>query len=158
MRTHWRKASARVRGIRRRTPRARPEVFNQSAHYYLSWCLQDALAEGRQEVVPSLACELAAHAGRGIDSFNRAREALAYHGQLAVLVEAQRIAWPLVKTSDNVVPWGISEFANDGANYEIFNYLEHTASPDPADAALLDRVRFFVAEPRRNTCTNSSTT
>ncbi len=59
-----------------------------------------------------------------------------------------RIAWPLVKTSDNVVPWGISEFANDGANYEIFNYLEHTASPDPADAVLLDRVRFFVAEPR----------
>jgi hypothetical protein len=125
-----------------------PEVFNKSAHYFLSWCLQDALTEDRQEVVPSLACELAARAGRDIDIFNRAREALAYHGQLAVLVEAQRIAWPLVKTSDNVVPWGISEFANDGANYEIFNYLEHTASPDPADAALLDRVRFFVAEPR----------
>ena len=114
----------------------RPEVFDQSAHYYLSWCLRDALAEGRQEVVPSLARELAARAGRDIDTFNRAREVLAYHGQLDVLVEALRIAWPLVKSSDNVVPWGISEFAEKGVNHEIFDYLEHTASPDPADAGL----------------------
>ena len=127
----------------------RPEVFDQSAHYYLSWCLQDALAEGRQEVVPSLARELAARAGRDIDTFNRTKEALAYHGQLSVLVEALRIAWPFVKTSDNVVPWGISEFANTGANHEIFDYLEHTAALDPADAVLLDRVKFFVEEPRQ---------
>jgi hypothetical protein len=126
----------------------RPEVFDKSAHFYLSWCLLDALVESRQDVVPSLARELASRAGRDIDIFNRASEALAYHGQLSVLVEAFRIAWPLVKTSDNVVPWGISGFANYGADYEIFEYLEHTASPDPADAALLDRVRFFIEEPR----------
>ncbi|MGZ6057378.1 MAG: SEC-C metal-binding domain-containing protein, partial [Isosphaeraceae bacterium] len=30
----------------------RPEVFDEGAHYYLSWCLRDALAESRQEVVP----------------------------------------------------------------------------------------------------------
>jgi SEC-C motif len=120
-----------------------PEVFDQGAHYYLSWCLLDALAEGRQEVVPSLARELAARAGRDIDTFNRAREALGYHGQLDVIVESLRIAWPLVKSSDNIVPWGISEFAERGDNHEIFDYLEHTASPDPADAVLLDRVHFF---------------
>ena len=128
----------------------RPEVFAEGAHYYLSWCLQDALAEGWQEVVPSLARELAARAGRDIDTFNRAREALAYHGQLSVLVEALRIAWPLVESSDNVVPWGISEFAERGASHEIFDYIEHTASPDPADPALLARVRFFIAEPRED--------
>jgi hypothetical protein len=126
----------------------RPEVFKESAHYYLSWCLRDALAESRQEVVPSLARELAARAGRDIDTFNRTSEALAYHGQLSVLVEAFRIAWPLVKASDNVVPWGISAFATKGANYEIFDYVEHADSADPADAVLLDRVRFFVPEPR----------
>ena len=128
----------------------RPEVYDQGAHYYLSWCLLDALAEGRQEVVPSLARELAARAGRDIDIFNRAVEALDYHGQLDVLVEALRIAWPFVKSSDNVVPWGISEFAENGVNHEIFDYLEHTASPDPADAALLDRVHFFIEEPRED--------
>src|SRR4051794_3876720 len=128
----------------------RPEVFAEGAHFYLSWCLLDALAECRQEVVPSLAWELAERAGRSIDTFNRAGYALGYHGQLDVLVEALRIAWPFVKSSDNVVPWGISEFAEKGANHEIFNYLEHTASPDPADPVLLDRVRFFVEEPRED--------
>ncbi len=129
----------------------RPEVFDEGAHFYLSWCLLDALAEGRQEeVVPSLARELAARAGRDIDTINRAMDALGYHGQLSILVEALRIAWPAVKSSDNVVPWGISEFAEKGVNHEIFDYLEHTASPDPADAVLLDRVQFFVEEPNED--------
>ena len=128
----------------------RPEVFDEGAHFYLSWCFLDALAESRQEVVPSLARELATHAGRDIDTFNRARDALGYHGQLSVLVEALRIAWPVEKSSDNVVPWGISEFAEKGVNHEIFDYLEHTAFPDPADAALLARVQFFVEEPHEH--------
>jgi SEC-C motif len=125
-----------------------PEVYDQGAHYYLSWRLLDALAESRQEVVPSLTRDLAARAGRAIDIFNRTREALEYHGQLDILVEAMRIAWPLVKSSDNIVPWGISEFADRGASHEIFDYLEHMASADPADAVLLDRVQFFVENPR----------
>jgi hypothetical protein len=126
----------------------RPEVFAEGAHHHLHSCLVDALAEGRQEVVPSLTQELAARAGRDIDIFNRAREALAYHGQLDVLVEAMRIAWPFVKSSKKIVPWGISEFANDGANSEIFNYIEHVAPADPADPVLLDRIHFFIEEPR----------
>jgi hypothetical protein len=127
-----------------------PEVYAEGAHNYLSWALLDALAEDRQEVVPSLARELAGRAGRDIDIFNRAKDALAYHGQLTVLVEALRIAWPLVKSSDNVVPWGITNFAERGANHEIFHYIEHSATPDPADPALLDRVRFFIEEPRED--------
>jgi len=55
-----------------------------------------------------------------------------------------------VKSSDNIVPWGVSEFAEKGVSHEIFDYLEHTASPDPADAVLLDRVRFFIEEPRED--------
>ena len=37
----------------------RPELFDKSAQYYLSWCLLDALAESRPDAVPSLARELA---------------------------------------------------------------------------------------------------
>ena len=40
------------------------------------------------------------------------------------------------------------EFAEKAVRLEIFNYLEHTAAPDPADAALLDRVRYFIEDPR----------
>ena len=58
-----------------------------------------------------------------------------------------RIAWPYVQESSDVLPWGISEFGETGAHYEIYNYLEHTPSADPRDPGLLDRIRFFVAEP-----------
>jgi hypothetical protein len=128
----------------------RPEVFEEDAHFYLSWCLQDALAENRQEVVSSLARELAAYAGRDIDTFNRTAYILGYHGHLSVLVEALRIAWPLVKSSDNVVPWGVTEFAEKGVSHEIFDYLEHVAAPDPTDAGLLARVHFFIEDPRED--------
>jgi hypothetical protein len=124
-----------------------PEVFDQGAHYYLTWLLLDALAEGRADAVRPLALELAPRAGRAIDTVRRSLEALAYHGHLAVLVEAMRLGWPGVKSSSGVVPWGISEFAEEGALYEIYDYLEHTPSPDPDDGALLERVRFFVEEP-----------
>ena len=125
----------------------RPEVFDEGAHFHLSWCLEDALAEGRTDVVRPLALELAALAGHDIDIVNRSLEALAYHGHLDVLVEARRVAWPGVKSSSNVVPWGISRFAEEGAGCEIFQYLEHTASPDPTDPTLLERIRFFIEEP-----------
>ena len=52
----------------------RPELFDKSAQYYLSWCLLDALAESRPDAVPSLARELAPAAGRDIDIFNRAMD------------------------------------------------------------------------------------
>ena len=55
-----------------------------------------------------------------------------------------------MKSSDKIVPWGVTEFAEKAVRQEIFNYLEHTASPDPADAVLLDRVRFFIEKPRED--------
>ena len=124
-----------------------PDAYEKESHYCLSWCLSNALAEDRQEVVPALARELAATAGRDIDIFNRAAPQLAYHGQLSALVEAMRIAWPFVKTSGNVVPWGIAEFAEKGVRYEILDYLEHTSNPDPTDASLLERIHFLIEKP-----------
>ncbi len=107
-----------------------------------------ALAENRLEAVASLTRELAARAGGDIDIFNRTVQAVAYHGQLSVLVEAFRIAWPGVKSSKKIEPWGVSGFMNRAVDYEIFDYLEHTQSPDPTDPALLDRVKYFIEEPR----------
>jgi hypothetical protein len=125
----------------------RPEVFDEGAHFHLSWCLEDALADGRTDAVRPLALELAARAGRAMDIVHRSLEALAYHGHLDVLVEAMRVAWPGVKASSDVLPWAISNLAEEGAVYEILHYLEHAASADPNDAALLERLRFFIAEP-----------
>ncbi len=107
----------------------------------------DALAEGRQEVVPTLTHELAVRAGRDFDSFIRSREFLEYHGQLTGLVEAHRVALPGVKSIQDSLVWGISSFTNYAAELEVFDYLEHTVSPDPTDPVLLDRLKYYIDEP-----------
>ncbi len=122
-----------------------PEVYQESAHFYLSWRLQDALADDSPDVL-LLTRQLAARADRDFDTVHRSLHALAYHGQLATILEGMHIAWPLVQASD-VFPWVIAEFGETGADYEIYNYLEHTPSPDPRDQGLLDRIRLFVADP-----------
>jgi hypothetical protein len=107
----------------------------------------DALAAGCSDILP-LTRALAARAGRDLDIVHRGLYALAYHGQLAAVVEAMRIGWPLVRDSDDVMGWAIGEFAEAGASYEIYAYLEQTRSPDAADRNLLERIRYFVDDPR----------
>ncbi len=124
-----------------------PGVYDEGAHYYLSWRLLDALAEGRQEVVPSLTQELAIRAGRDLDSFVRSREYLEYHGQLSVLMEAHRVALPGVKSIQDSLVWGLSSFTNYAANLEIFDHLERSSSPDPTDPVLLKRIKYYVDQP-----------
>ncbi len=127
-----------------------PAAFAHEAPYFLSWCLKDALAEGLRDRVGPLALELAATAGKDIDTFERMTDVLAFHGHLDAIVAALRSAWPLVQASEKVVPWGITEFAEKGVSYEIFEYVEHTAAPDPADPRFLERVRFFIDDPRED--------
>jgi hypothetical protein len=125
----------------------RPDLYAESRHSYLSWCLSDALAERRLDVVPWLATEFASDAGDHIDVLNRVVEALEYYGTQPVLIELLRSAWPSVKSSKEIFGWAIAEFAERGIAYETLEYLERTSSPDPADPVLLDRVRYFVDDP-----------
>ena len=132
----------------------RPEEYAKGALYYLSSLLEDALVEGRQEDVPILARQLAELAESNIDIFNPALERLRYHGQLSVIVEALRIAWPSVKISRNIMGWGIAAFAERGVIHEIYDYLDHTATPDPDEPQLLERIKFYVEEPQASLVRN----
>jgi hypothetical protein len=123
------------------------DVYEQSAHFYLSWQLQDALVESRPDTL-AIAQKLAAKAGQDIDIVNPGLLALAYHGQLGPLVQAMRIGWHTVQSSAKILPWAISRFAEKGVNFEIYDYLEHTSSPDPSDGVLLDRIKYFIPDPR----------
>jgi hypothetical protein len=125
-----------------------PAVYNSSGHYYLSWRVQDALAENRLNDVAALTNELAARAENQIEIFSRTVEALAYHGQLPVLLSAFRIAGQDVKTSDNILGWAVGEFMNRAVDYEIFDYLEKIGTPDPTDPVLLERIKPYVKQPR----------
>ncbi len=124
-----------------------PDCYENSASYYLCWLIEDRLALGRWEELTPLTSELAGRACKDIDLFNRVLDVLAYHGQLARLVEMMRIAWPEVNSSDNVVPWGVSEFADRATRYEIFAYLEQDSTPQGDDPALIERISFYIEEP-----------
>jgi hypothetical protein len=116
----------------------------------------DALAVNRLDAVASLTRELAARAGSEIDIFSSVFDALAYHGHLDALMEAMRIAVPGVRASTEILPWGVGTFMNLGADCEIFDYLEHTSSPDPTDPLLLGRMNDLSRSPATTTSPNSS--
>jgi hypothetical protein len=120
-----------------------PDVYAHDAHYYLERRITNALATGRLDAIPTLANEIATTAGKDIDTLNNVIDQLAYHGHLATLVEVMRIAWPQVKDAENIVPWGIQEFAAQAVDYEIFHYLEQHATADPKDPELLKNLEFY---------------
>ena len=120
-----------------------PELYAEDAHYYLDWLIAIALAEGRTEQLPALTRELAVTAGDDLDIFNSVIDRLAYHGQIAALLEALRIAWPYVQQS-NVFEWAINEFAGKAADFVALDYLEQTTLPDASDPELLDRLSYFL--------------
>jgi hypothetical protein len=128
-----------VRSLRERLP----ETYAAEACFFLSWLISNALVEGRSSDAASLFLELASLAGKDIDIFNRAEEMMAYHGQIAVLVDSMRLAWPEVKSSGDVVPWGIDEFCNRAISYELLHFADHTPDPTVQSGRLLERLEFY---------------
>jgi hypothetical protein len=65
---------------------------------------------------------------------------------LNTLVEAMRLAWPKVSSSDEIVAWGIDEFSDRAVQYELLNYIAQTPAPRGDDPALMERLRFFAGD------------
>jgi hypothetical protein len=68
---------------------------------------------------------------------------IAYHGQLSAIVDSMRLAWPAVKFSSDIVPWGIDEFCTRALSYELLHFADHTPEPAIQDAGLLERLTFY---------------
>jgi hypothetical protein len=119
-----------------------PDVYAAEAGYILGWRITNALADGRFDAIPALAKAMAQTAERDIDPFFNLMDQLAYHDQLAALIEATRIAWPQIKNSIRIL--GIDEFANQATDYIVFNYLTQTATPDSNDPTLLAQIAPYM--------------
>lgn len=129
-----------------------PEVYAQSAHYYLQNRINNAIIAGDFKRVPDFFNELAQRAGRAIDTFNNVVDQLAYHGKLSALIEANRIAWPTVEKSGDIVPWGIDEFADHTVQLLVFDYLEQHGADPSGYPELFERIKAYSAiEPERIT-------
>jgi hypothetical protein len=68
---------------------------------------------------------------------------IAYHGQLPALVDCMRLAWPAVKSSNDIVPWGIDEFCTRAISYELLHFADHTPAPIVQKAGLSERLEFY---------------
>jgi hypothetical protein len=75
---------------------------------------------------------------KNADEFFNLMDQLAYHNQLAALISATRLAWPQVKDSPQIL--GTDEFAQQAADYVVFNYLGQTSTPDGRDPDLLVQI------------------
>src|SRR5574341_916725 len=123
-----------------------PEVYAKEAHFLLENRILNALVMKRPELVDSLTRELAPLAGVKIDTWNEVEKRLAYHGYLMTLVEAMRLAWPEVRASKDIVPWGIDEFTDRASHYEMLSYIAETAEPRGDDPILVERLKFFCGD------------
>jgi hypothetical protein len=52
--------------------------------------------------------------------------------------------WEKVKNSSNIVPWGVDEYRNLAAMYEIFKYVSEASDPVPTDHAFLKKLEKFI--------------
>lgn len=120
-----------------------PETYAAEASFFLGRLISNALVEDRSGDVAGLFLELASLAGKDIDIFNRAEEMIAYHGQLPVLVDSMRVAWPAVKSSSDVVAWGIDEFCNRAISYELLHFADQAPGPGVQNGRLLERLEFY---------------
>jgi hypothetical protein len=127
-----------------------PDVYASDAHWYQVYRITNALATGKVDRLSGLVEEMTANSAIDIDLFNNVLDQLAYHGHLLVLVKGMRRAWPQIKGSGNIVPWGIDEFARRAAGYEIFYFLKRCPSPDLMDPMLVENLTYyFEIDPER---------
>lgn len=120
-----------------------PEVYASSANYYLEWQITHACVQDRLDALPAWVRELTETAKFDIDIFNHVLDQLAYYGQLRLIVDAMRWAWPLVKTPGNVVPWGIEDFGFEAVHYVLLNYGQQPVYPDPGDPTLIEQIDYY---------------
>lgn len=120
-----------------------PSIYEESAHEYLAWRIDNALALARHDAILPLAKALAERADRDFDNFASVRDQLAYHGQYAALLEAMRTAHPKICGNDDITDWGQKESTSKARKYVIFDYVERTAVPDPDDPILLQELQSY---------------
>lgn len=121
-----------------------PEVYEASKKYYVSWCIRNAVVCRRFDRASALVKAMAGDDGGDMEIFHQVLDQLAYHGQLAILCEATRVAWPRVREVWDVMPWAVDEFASRAAQYVIFDHLARNPLLTADEPGLVQRIEQFV--------------
>lgn len=121
-----------------------PDTYAEITGVLLNERLMNAVKDCESDAVGRLFCELARFAHRVVDEFFQRTDQLAYLGYQDALVEGFRVGWPLIQAAGDDFDSAITDFAQLGADSEIYTYLESTQNPDPENPDLADRIRNFL--------------
>ncbi|CAB1068839.1 hypothetical protein D1AOALGA4SA_485 [Olavius algarvensis Delta 1 endosymbiont] len=121
-----------------------PDRYINTMGYLLQTLIQDALIDDIETEAGRLFLEFADHADADIDIFNSTLDQMASYADLDLMLSAMHRGWDKVKDSPKIVPWGVSEFGNLGAKYEIFKYISKVSDPVPTDPNLLKKLEKFI--------------
>ena len=120
-----------------------PEVYEKNEKWMIDWRVNNAITQGRHDIIPSFINDLGRLPGLDIEQWNRVESRLAYYGHLTTMLDAMRLGWPDVSASTEVEPWGIDEFSYRAVQYEILNYILQTPLPDGYDPYLHEKIQHF---------------
>jgi len=101
---------ARVDGLAEELHTQRPELYERNRGYHLWWQLESRIQADNLTEARSLIQELAAYAFQDIDIFNHFYPTALYHNFQDELIAGMSAALEGVRSSRNIVPWGIDEF------------------------------------------------
>jgi hypothetical protein len=118
-----------------------PKLYQQSSHYYHRDLITFTIIEGRWDDLSDLLTDYTS--GDHLDLFTMVVAQLKYHGQVRILVEAMKAAYPKIEASSQYVPWASEEFAGKLMEVMLVDYLERTADPRPDDPEFLEATAYL---------------
>lgn len=119
-----------------------PDMYEESAFYYLTWEIQSAIIEQNWTVATPKMIKLSQMADKEIELYESIIDALKYYGQTSILAQAWKIAWPTIENSPHITPLGIEQLNDDLINCLIFQHLEQENAPKIDD--LLEEISSYA--------------
>ncbi|MBD3378037.1 hypothetical protein GF406_23610 [candidate division KSB1 bacterium] len=120
------------------------EQYEKNANYLLGPCINFLILERDYQALKPEFVEYGRFASQNLDLFFPRADQVAFHGQTETLRDGYRAGWNAVKNSEDLMPWAINEFAENGAQLELFMSMQD--QPTPAlDKDLIKRTEYFVS-------------
>ncbi|MFQ5592759.1 MAG: plasmid pRiA4b ORF-3 family protein [Anaerolineae bacterium] len=136
---------ARVRfgGLMDQLRQQAPELYEDSIPYFVDVLVGDAIADGRWKAISNLLIPFVEAPDAHAELLDQVIDQLLYHGQVEVLRDTMRSAWPGMRDSEKLFEWAIDEFAGRAMLVELFAYLETTDNPRADDPAFLEATESY---------------
>ena len=134
----------RFRDLVEQLAREAPAVYAEDAVYYVSWLLDEALASGDLDRLPTILEPFAREPDRAIDELFRVVDQFLYYGHTAPLVDMLRRGWERVAHAPGIHPQAIADYGDRLVDVVLFDYLATAPAPRADDAALLALVTPYL--------------